>query len=85
MEGNDYLLSKIDWLIEEIIIDGEKVIDGDILISEFNNRGKQFIAVRFDLDANTSEYYVSNCTIILRQIFCWHIFDSSYYRDIDSL
>lgn len=47
-------------IYEEIIIDGEKVIDGDILISEFNNRGKQFIAVRFDLDANTSEYFNPN-------------------------
>ena len=44
-------------IYEELIIDGEKVIDGDILISEFNNRGKKFIAVRFDLDENTSEYF----------------------------
>ena len=44
-------------IYEEIIINGEKAIDGDILISEFNNRDKQFIAVRFDLDSNTSEYF----------------------------
>ena len=44
-------------IYEELIVDGEKVIDGDILISEFNNRGKKFIAVRFDLDENTSEYF----------------------------
>ena len=44
-------------IYEEIIIDGEKVIDGDILISEFNNRDKKFTAVRFDLDAKTSEYF----------------------------
>ena len=44
-------------IYEELIVDGEKVIDGDILISEFNNRGKKFIAVRFDLDKNTSEYF----------------------------
>ena len=44
-------------IYEEIIINGEKAIDGDILISEFNNRDKQFIAVRFDLDASTSEYF----------------------------
>ena len=44
-------------IYEEIIIDGEKAIDGDILISEFNNRDKKFIAVRYDLDANTSEYF----------------------------
>ena len=44
-------------IYEEIIINGEKAIDGDILISEFNNRDKQFIAVRFDLDSGTSEYF----------------------------
>jgi len=44
-------------IYEEIIIDGEKVIDGDILISEFNNRDKKFTAVRFDLDSKTSEYF----------------------------
>ena len=44
-------------IYEEIIINGEKAIDGDILISEFNNRDKQFIAVRFDLDSSTSEYF----------------------------
>ena len=44
-------------IYEEIIIDGEKVIDGDILISEFNNRDKKFIAVRYDLDSDTSEYF----------------------------
>ena len=42
---------------EEVIIDGEKVIDGDILISEFNNRNKKFIAVRYDLDKQNSEYF----------------------------
>ena len=44
-------------IYEEIIINGEKAIDGDILISEFNNRDKQFIAVRFDLDSSNSEYF----------------------------
>ena len=44
-------------IYEEIIIDGEKVIDGDILISEFKNRDKSFVAVRFDLDSKTSEYF----------------------------
>ena len=44
-------------IYEEIIIDGEKVIDGDILISEFNNRDKKFTAIRFDLDSKTSEYF----------------------------
>ncbi len=44
-------------IYEEVIIDGEKVIDGDILISEFNNRDKKFTAIRFDLDSKTSEYF----------------------------
>jgi murein DD-endopeptidase MepM/ murein hydrolase activator NlpD len=44
-------------IYEEIIINGEKVIDGDILISEFNNRDKKYTAVRFDLDPKTSEYF----------------------------
>ena len=44
-------------IYEEIIINGEKAIDGDILISEFNNRDKKFIAVRYDLDSKTSEYF----------------------------
>ena len=44
-------------IYEEIIINGEKAIDGDILISEFNNRDKKFIAVRYDLDSRTSEYF----------------------------
>jgi|TARA_B110000003_G_scaffold76207_1_gene77826 murein DD-endopeptidase MepM/ murein hydrolase activator NlpD len=45
---------------EELIIDGEKVIDGDILISEFNNRDKKFIAIRYDLDEKNSEYFNLN-------------------------
>lgn len=44
-------------IYEEIIIEGEKAIDGDILISEFNNNNKKFIAVRYDLDSKNSEYF----------------------------
>jgi len=44
-------------IYEEIIIEGEKAIDGDILISEFNNNNKKFIAVRHDLDSKNSEYF----------------------------
>ena len=44
-------------IYEEILIDGEKVIDGDILISEFMNQNKQYIAVRHDLNEQTSEYF----------------------------
>ena len=44
-------------IYEEILIDGEKVIDGDILISEFMNQNEQYIAVRHDLNEQTSEYF----------------------------
>ena len=44
-------------IYEEILIDGEKVIDGDILISEFMNQNEQYIAVRHDLNEKTSEYF----------------------------
>ena len=41
-------------IYEEIISDGEKAIDGDILISECNNKDKKFTADRFDLESKTS-------------------------------
>ena len=44
-------------IYEEILIDGEKVIDGDILISEFMNQNEQYIAVRHDLNEQASEYF----------------------------
>lgn len=50
--GDSYSL-----IYEEIIINGEKVIDGDILISEFNNQDKRYIAVRFDVDKDSAEYF----------------------------
>tara|TARA_Y100001947_G_scaffold38813_1_gene32057 strand:+ start:1983 stop:3287 length:1305 start_codon:yes stop_codon:yes gene_type:complete len=44
-------------IYEEIIIEGEKAIDGDILISEFNNDDKRFVAVRHDINSKNSEYF----------------------------
>ena len=56
-------------IYEEIIINGEKAIDGDILISEFNNRDKQFIAVRFDLCIlSASEVHSTLLFVRLRQL-----------------
>ena len=44
-------------IYEEIIVDGEKVLDGNVLITEFNNRGKKITSIRFDLDEGKSEYF----------------------------
>ena len=44
-------------IYEEIIVDGEKVLDGNVLITEFNNRGKKITSVRFDLEEGKSEYF----------------------------
>ena len=46
-------------IYEEILVDGEKVLDGDVLISEFNNRGKKITSIRFDLANGKSEYFSS--------------------------
>ena len=50
--GDNYSL-----IYEEIIVNGEKVVDGDILISEFNNKEKKFVAVRFNVDRDNAEYF----------------------------
>ena len=50
--GDNYSL-----IYEEIIVNGEKVVDGDILISEFNNKEKKFVAVRFNTDRDNAEYF----------------------------
>ena len=50
--GDNYSL-----IYEEIIVNGEKVVDGDILISEFNNKEKKFVAVRFNIDRDNAEYF----------------------------
>ena len=44
-------------IYEEIIVDGEKVLDGNVLITEFNNRGKEITSIRFDLEEGKSEYF----------------------------
>ena len=44
-------------IYEEILVDGEKVLDGDVLITEFNNKGKKITSVRFDLENGDSEYF----------------------------
>ena len=49
--GDNYSL-----IYEEIIVNGEKVVDGDILISEFNNKEK-YVAVRFNIDRDNAEYF----------------------------
>jgi murein DD-endopeptidase MepM/ murein hydrolase activator NlpD len=46
-------------IYEEILVDGEKVLDGDVLITEFNNKGKKITSIRFDLSKNKSEYFSS--------------------------
>lgn len=42
---------------EELIRDGEKVKDGDILAAEFVNRGRRYQAVRFDGGDGDANYY----------------------------
>ncbi len=44
-------------IYEEILVDGEKVLDGDVLITEFNNRNKKITSIRFDLPNGKSEYF----------------------------
>ena len=50
--GDNYSL-----IYEEVIVNGEKVVDGDILISEFNNKEKKYVAVRFNIDRDNAEYF----------------------------
>ena len=44
-------------IYEEILVDGEKVLDGDVLITEFINKGKKITSIRFDLVNGKSEYF----------------------------
>jgi len=46
-------------IYEEILVDGEKVLDGNVLITEFNNQGKKITSIRFDLTNGKSEYFSS--------------------------
>jgi murein DD-endopeptidase MepM/ murein hydrolase activator NlpD len=49
---------------EEIQLDGNKIGYGDILIAQFNNRGRELSAVRFvDKDDNTSYYTPSGTSM----------------------
>jgi len=47
-------------IYEEILVDGEKVLDGDVLITEFNNKGNKITSIRFDLTNGKSEYFSVN-------------------------
>tara|TARA_B100001013_G_C24617289_1_gene445718 strand:+ start:792 stop:2096 length:1305 start_codon:yes stop_codon:yes gene_type:complete len=44
-------------IYEEIYVNGEKKLDGDILIAEFINRKKEYVAIRYKLEDGTSEYF----------------------------
>jgi len=48
---------KYSLIYEEIYIEGEKKINGDILIAEFINQNKAFTAVRHKLKEGNSEYF----------------------------
>ncbi len=50
--GDSYSL-----IYEEILIDGEKVLDGNVLITEFNNKDKKITSIRFDTENGKSEYF----------------------------
>ena len=54
-QGDSYSL-----IYEEVFVNGEKVIDGDILIAEFSNLGKKHIAIRYKLKSGDSEYFSPN-------------------------
>tara|TARA_Y100001970_G_scaffold110068_1_gene137456 strand:+ start:1618 stop:2832 length:1215 start_codon:yes stop_codon:yes gene_type:complete len=44
-------------IYEEIFVNGQKVAIGDILISEFENQGKNYIAIRYDSISGDSDYF----------------------------
>ena len=50
--GDSYSL-----IYEEIFVDGEKKLNGDILIAEFINRNRKNVAIRFKLSEGNSEYF----------------------------
>jgi len=50
--GDSYSL-----VYEEILIDGEKKVDGNILIAEFISQGKIFTSIRYDISPGKSEYF----------------------------
>ncbi|MAS59359.1 MAG: peptidase M23 [Gammaproteobacteria bacterium] len=50
--GDSYSL-----IYEEVLVNGLKKLDGDILIAEFINQGKKHIAIRYELQSGKSEYF----------------------------
>ena len=50
--GDSYSL-----IYEEVFVNGEKKLDGDILIAEFLNQNTKHIAIRYKLRNGTSEYF----------------------------
>ncbi len=50
--GDSYSL-----IYEEVFVNGEKKLDGDILIAEFLNQNSTHIAIRYKLSNGTSEYF----------------------------
>ena len=50
--GDSYSL-----IYEEVFVDGEKKLDGDILIAEFINRDRTHTAIRYKLQNGFSEYF----------------------------
>ena len=50
--GDSYSL-----IYEEILVEGQKEVDGDVLIAEFFNQGNLYTAVRYDLEPGRSEYF----------------------------
>ena len=48
---------KYSLIYEEVFIEGEKKLNGDIIIAEFINRNKTYTAVRYKLKKGNSEYF----------------------------
>jgi hypothetical protein len=49
--GDSYSL-----IYEEILVEGQKEVDGNVLIAEFFNQDKLYTAIRYDLEPGRSEY-----------------------------
>ena len=50
--GDSYSL-----IYEEVLVEGQKEVDGNVLIAEFSNQGKLHTAIRYDLEPGRSEYF----------------------------
>ena len=50
--GDSYSL-----IYEEVLVEGQKEVDGNVLIAEFFNHGKLHTAIRYDLEPGRSEYF----------------------------